>query len=42
MSPVLTAQLSQGERQKLFDHTLRSDDSARAVVRRYEEQIGTR
>ena len=42
VSPVLTAQLSQTERQKLFDHTLRSDDSARAVVRRYEEQIGTR
>jgi serine/threonine protein phosphatase PrpC len=40
VSPLLAAQLSQGERRKLFDHSLRSDDSARAVVRRYEEQIG--
>jgi len=40
VSPLLAAQLSQAERQKLFDHSLRSDDSARAVVRRYEEQIG--
>jgi serine/threonine protein phosphatase PrpC len=42
VSPLLTAQLSQSERKKLFDHTLRSDDSARAAVRRYEEQIGAR
>jgi PPM family protein phosphatase len=42
VSPLLTAQLSQAERKKLFDHTLRSDGSARAVVRRYEEQIGAR
>ncbi len=42
VSPLLTAQLSQAERKKLFDHTLRSDDSARAVVRRYEEQIGAK
>jgi protein phosphatase len=42
VSPLLTAQLSQAERQKLFDHTLRSDGSARAEVRRYEEQIGAR
>jgi PPM family protein phosphatase len=42
VSPLLTAQLSQAERKKLFDHTLRSDGSARAVVRRYEEQIGAK
>ena len=42
VSPVLTAQLSQVERHKLFDHTLRSDGSARAAVRRYEEQIGAK
>jgi protein phosphatase len=42
VSPLLTAQLSQAERKKLFDHTLRSDDSARAAVRRYEEQIGAK
>jgi PPM family protein phosphatase len=42
VSPVLTAQLSQAERRKLFDHTLRSDGSARATVRRYEEQIGAK
>jgi protein phosphatase len=40
VSPVVAAQLSQGERQQLFDHHLRSDTSARAEVRRYEEQIG--
>ncbi|HEX3686049.1 MAG TPA: Stp1/IreP family PP2C-type Ser/Thr phosphatase [Gaiellaceae bacterium] len=40
VSPLLADQLSQAERQKLFDHTLRSDGSARAQVRRYEEQIG--
>jgi serine/threonine protein phosphatase PrpC len=42
VSPLLTAQLSQAERKKLFDHTLRTDDSARAAVRRYEEQIGVK
>jgi protein phosphatase len=42
VSPLLAEQLSQAERQKLFDHTLRSDGSARAQVRRYEEQIGAR
>ena len=42
VSPLLTAQLSQAERKKLFDHSLRSDGSARAVVRRYEEQIGAK
>jgi PPM family protein phosphatase len=42
VSPLLTAQLSQAERKKLFDHTLRSDGSARAVVHRYEDQIGAK
>jgi PPM family protein phosphatase len=42
VSRLLAAQLSEAERRKLFDHTLRSDDSARAAVRRYEEQIGAR
>ena len=42
VSPLTTAQLSQAERKKLFDHTLRSDGSARAVVHRYEEQIGAK
>jgi protein phosphatase len=40
VSPLIAAQLSQPERRKLFDHSLRSEDSARAEVRRYEEQIG--
>jgi len=40
VSPLIAAQLSQPEREKLFDHSLRSEDSARAEVRRYEEQIG--
>ena len=40
VSPLLAAQLSQPERKQLFDHHLRSDHSARAEVRRYEEQIG--
>ena len=42
VSNLLAAQLNQAERRKLFDHSLRSDDSARAAVRRYEEQIGAR
>jgi PPM family protein phosphatase len=42
VSPLIAAQLSQAERRKLFDHNLRSEDSARAAVRRYEEQIGAR
>jgi PPM family protein phosphatase len=42
VSPLLAAQLSQPERRELFDHSLRSEDSARAAVRRYEEQIGAR
>jgi PPM family protein phosphatase len=39
-SPLLVAQLSRPERQKLFDHSLRSKSSARGEVRRYEEQLG--
>jgi protein phosphatase len=42
VSPLLAAQLSQSERRTLFDHSLRSEDSARAAVHRYEEQIGAR
>jgi serine/threonine protein phosphatase PrpC len=41
VSPLLAEQLSQPERRKLFDHSLRSEDSARAEVRRYEAQIGS-
>jgi PPM family protein phosphatase len=40
VSPLLAAQLSEAERRRLFDHELRSEDSARAAVRRYEQQIG--
>ncbi len=40
VSPVLTAQLSQPERQKLFDHSLRSKSSALAEVHQYEVEIG--
>jgi len=40
VSPVLAAQLSQPERQKLFDHSLRSESSAMAEVHSYEEEIG--
>jgi hypothetical protein len=39
-SPLLTSQLSQSERRKLFDHSLRSESSARAEVRQYEDQLG--
>ena len=42
VSPLIAAQLSESERRKLFDHTLRGEGSARAAVRRYEEQIGAR
>jgi PPM family protein phosphatase len=42
VSPLLAAQLNRDERRKLFDHTLRSEGSALAAVRRYEEQIGAR
>jgi PPM family protein phosphatase len=40
VSPLMTAQLSQAERKKLFDHHLSSESTARARVRHYEEQIG--
>jgi PPM family protein phosphatase len=40
VSPVLAAQLSQSERRKLFDHSLRSESSAQAAVAAYEDQIG--
>jgi protein phosphatase len=39
-SPLLVAQLSRTERQKLFDHSLRSKSSALDEVRSYEEQLG--
>jgi serine/threonine protein phosphatase PrpC len=42
VSPLLASELSQAERRKLFDHTLRSDSSARAEVRGYEQQSGAR
>jgi PPM family protein phosphatase len=42
ISPLVATQLSESERRKLFDHTLRGEGSARAAVRRYEEQIGAR
>ncbi len=42
VSPLLAAQLSQAERRKLFDHSLRSEGSALGAVRAYEEQIGAR
>jgi PPM family protein phosphatase len=42
VSPLLAAQLSQTERRKLFDHTLRGEGSALDAVRRYEEQAGAR
>jgi PPM family protein phosphatase len=40
VSPLLTAQLSQAERKTLFNHHLTTEDTARAKVRRFEEQIG--
>jgi protein phosphatase len=40
VSPLLTAQLSQAERKQLFNHHLTSEGSARAKVRRFEQQIG--
>jgi PPM family protein phosphatase len=40
VSPLLTAQLSQAERRTLFNHHLTTEDTARAKVRRFEEQIG--
>ena len=40
VSPLLAAQLNRNERRKLFDHSLRSEDSALDAVRRYEQEIG--
>jgi PPM family protein phosphatase len=40
VSPVLAAQLSQPERRRLFDHSLRNKSSALAAVHRYEAEIG--
>jgi protein phosphatase len=40
LSPLLTAQLSRNERRKLFDHSLRSKESAMDAVRHYEAEIG--
>jgi serine/threonine protein phosphatase PrpC len=40
VSPVLAAQLSQTERRKLFDHSLHTENSALAEVKRYEDEIG--
>jgi PPM family protein phosphatase len=40
VSPLLAAQLSRPERRKLFDHSLRSKDSALNAVHRYEQDIG--
>jgi serine/threonine protein phosphatase PrpC len=42
VSPLLSSQLSESERRKLFDHTLRSDGSAPAEGRRDAEQLGAR
>jgi protein phosphatase len=39
VSRVLAAQLTQTERQHLFDHDLRGFDSARDAIHRYEEEI---
>ena len=39
-SPLLTAQLSQQERKKLFDHNLVTKSSALAEVHRYERELG--
>jgi protein phosphatase len=40
VSPLLAAQLSLNERRKLFDHSLRGEDSALDAVHRYELEIG--
>ena len=39
-SPLLASQLSQSERRKLFDHSLRSKSSALGEVRQYEDELG--
>ncbi len=38
-SPVLSGQLSQAERRKLFDHNLESYDTALDSIRRYEAEV---
>jgi PPM family protein phosphatase len=38
-SPLLTANLSEGERRALFDHDLESRDAAMAAVGRYEQDV---
>ena len=40
VSPVLAAQLTQPERQRIFGHDLESKDSAMATVRQLEQQLG--
>ena len=40
VSPLLTAQLSQAERKKLFDHNLVTESSALNEVHRYEQELG--
>lgn len=40
VSPLIAAQLTQPERQRLFDHDLRSYRSARSAVHDYEREIG--
>ena len=39
-SPLLTSQLSQAERKKLFDHDLVTKSSALGEVHRYERELG--
>ncbi len=39
-SPLLTSQLSQAERKKLFDHSLVTKSSALDEVHRYERELG--
>ena len=39
VSRVLAGQLTQPERQDLFDHDLRSFEDARSAINRYEEEI---
>ncbi len=40
VSPLLAAQLSQREREQLFDHELEGKDAAMASVRRLEQKVG--
>jgi PPM family protein phosphatase len=39
VSPLLAAQLTQPERRRLFDHSLRSSSSARDLVNKYEHLV---